>query len=77
MVGAASFSVPPAVSELKRDRQLFGISSGGHGEIESIVSPEMQLILDPRDGPSLYNWQADSQERVNLFFAPSLRSRPH
>jgi arylsulfatase A-like enzyme len=62
---------PKPLSELKRDRQLLGISSSGHGEIKSIVSPELQLILDPRDGPSLYNWQADPQERVNLFLAPS------
>jgi len=61
---------PKPISELKRDRQLLGISSSGHGEIESIISPELQLILDPRDGPSLYNWQADPQERVNLFLAP-------
>lgn len=61
---------PMPVSELKRDRQLFGISSNGHGEIESIVSSEMQLILDPRDGPSLYDWQLDPQAKVDLFRSP-------
>jgi arylsulfatase A-like enzyme len=61
---------PMPLSELKRDRQLFGISYNGHGEIESIVSWELQLILDPRDGSSLYNWQVDTQARVNLFRSP-------
>ena len=61
---------PMPISELVLDRQLFGRNSDGKGEIESIVSPELQLILDPHEGPSLYNWQLDSQERENLFHAP-------
>jgi arylsulfatase A-like enzyme len=61
---------PMPLSELVRERQLSGKSSDGPAEIESIVSPEFQLILDPREGPSLYNWQIDPQERDNLFFLP-------
>ena len=61
---------PMPLSELVRNEQFFGRSSNGHGEVESIVSPKLQLILDPHEGPSLYNWQLDPQERENLFLAP-------
>jgi arylsulfatase A-like enzyme len=61
---------PMPVSELARDRQHFGKQSDGQGETESIISTEFQFILDPREGPSLYNWQEDTQERENLFHDP-------
>ena len=61
---------PMPISELVRPRRQLGNPSGGHREIESIVSSEFQLILDDHEGPSLYNWQADPQERDNLFFSP-------
>lgn len=61
---------PMPVSELARDRQYSGSPADVHAEIESIVTPEFQLILDDHEGPSLYNWQADPQERDNLFNSP-------
>lgn len=61
---------PMPISELVRQRRQLGNPSDGHAEIESIVSSEFQLILDDHEGPSLYNWQADPQERDNLFFSP-------
>ena len=63
---------PMPLSELVplRQPQPFDRSSYGREEIESIVSPELQLILDPREGPSLYNWQEDPQEIENLFHIP-------
>ncbi len=61
---------PMPVSELVRERQFFGRSSNIHADIASIVSSELQLILDSREGPMLYNWQTDPQERDNLFLSP-------
>jgi arylsulfatase A-like enzyme len=61
---------PMPVSELVRERQFFGRSSNTHADIASIVSSELQLILDSREGPMLFNWQSDPQERDNLFLSP-------
>jgi len=61
---------PMPLSELLRDKWYFRRSSGAPAEIESIVSSELQFILDPREASSLYNWHADPQEKENLFRAP-------
>jgi hypothetical protein len=42
----------------------------GPGSGALIVCSEFQLILDSRDGTSLYNWRGDPQEAENLFLAP-------
>jgi arylsulfatase A-like enzyme len=59
---------PMPISELIRERQHFGKDPDGREEMESIISPEFQLILDPRESPALYNWQEDPQEGENLVF---------
>lgn len=61
---------PLPISELVQQRQLLFKSSRGRDEIESIVSPELQLILNSPEGPALYDWRADPQERDNLFLSP-------
>jgi arylsulfatase A-like enzyme len=61
---------PMPVSELIRQTWRAGKASEDQGEVESIISSEFQFIFDSRDGPSLYNWQEDPQERENLFLAP-------
>ena len=68
---------PMPVSQLVRDRKYDLIrdsrDAANRREVrdsESIISSEFQLILDSRDGPSLYNWREDPQETENLFLAP-------
>lgn len=65
---------PMPLSELVLDR----LHTGGLGDpwedTESIISPQFQFILDSRQGPSLYNWQMDSEEKDNLFLAPRYES---
>lgn len=62
---------PLPVSELLPDRLIYGRSFGRDDAIESIISPDFQLIIDPRGGTSLYNWRIDPQELDNLTYSSS------
>lgn len=62
---------PPPVSELLCERNNYSRSFDRRDEIESIVSPEFQFIIDRRNGPLLYDWRTDPQELNNLSNSPS------
>lgn len=54
---------PMPLSELRK-------LPSGQDQIKSIISSEFQLILDVRDGRSLYDWGKDPQETENLIVVP-------
>lgn len=45
-----------------------------YGPLSSIVSPNMQLILDPRRGLLLYDWKTDPTEAHNLYGKPQYQT---
>lgn len=57
---------PSPLSQLLRDKNNYARSFDNLDEIESIVSPKFQLIVDRRDDPSLYDWRIDPQELNDL-----------
>jgi arylsulfatase A-like enzyme len=65
---------PMPFSELVPPNYDLDKPSHHQAEIESIVSSEFQLILDPNEGSSLYNWQQDPQEKRKPLSFPALRS---
>jgi len=61
---------PPPISELALATNTASGPRNQSGLIQSIVSSNMQLILDPSAGPLLYDLQTDPRESTNLFFDP-------
>jgi arylsulfatase A-like enzyme len=62
-------SWPPPISELaemhfERDFPDY------YGPLEAVVSPTMEFIIDPREGPLLYNWKTDPEETMDLMRDP-------
>ena len=45
-----------------------------HGEMKSVVDPEMQYITHENFGEELYNWRTDPQEMDNLINDPAAKT---
>lgn len=61
---------PSPLSEVAQSRQATSEAHAQGQFIQSIISSDLQLILAPHSGPSLYHWRADPLEEHNLFLDP-------
>jgi arylsulfatase A-like enzyme len=61
---------PPPISELAESIKSVRGPRGQDALIESIVSSNLQLILEPHNGPSLFDLKTDPLETKNLFLDP-------
>jgi arylsulfatase A-like enzyme len=63
---------PLPISELAR-MKFFARFPNYYGPLSSVVTSDMQYIIDPREGVLLYDWKTDPMEAHNLY--PDARYR--
>lgn len=67
---ATSQTWPDPISEVAQMDGAAEQNPSTHGEMKSVVDPEMQYITHENFGEELYNWQTDPQEMNNLIHDP-------
>jgi arylsulfatase A-like enzyme len=63
---AAPEDFPDPISELEQFTGASDRNPSTHGELKSVVSPDLQYIIHETFGEELYDWKSDPQEMVNL-----------
>lgn len=65
---------PDPISEVAQMDGAAEQNPSTHGEMKSVVDPEMQYIVHENFGEELYNWRTDPQETNNIITNPAARA---
>ena len=65
---------PDPISEVAQMDGAAEQNPSTHGEMKSVVEPEMQYITHENFGEELYNWRTDPQETNNLINDPAAQT---
>jgi arylsulfatase A-like enzyme len=65
---------PQPISEVAQFSGAAEQNPSTHGEMKSVVGPNLQYIVHEKFGEELYNWREDPQERNNLINESSSKS---